>query len=271
MSQVQGNELTFESYLHHHLSYWTIGEEGSFWRVNVDSLIMSFGIAFLLGLFLWLQARKASAGVPTKFQVVVEMFVVWIEGTAKGFIHNEAKIFAPLIGVTFLWILAMNLIDFVPVDWIPIVAEAITGEPHQVFHALPTADANVTFGIDLGIFIFVIGSGFYTKGLGYYKNFTSHPIPSPWAMPFNLFLEVVGFLSEFVSLSLRLFGNMFAGEVVYVLIAALFSTGILFALLAFPVHFLWSLLHILVVCLQAYIFTMLATVYISKSWNDPEH
>lgn len=272
MSSAQGNEsqITFADYLSHHLTFWTVGEEGSFWRWNLDSLIVSFGIGGFLAFFLYWQARKAKnnkTGVPTSFQVVVEMFVEWINGATKSFIHGNVSFFAPLAGVTFLWILAMNLVDFIPVDYIPKLASLITGDHHQLFRPLPTADANVTFGIDLGIFIVIVAAGFKSKGLGYYKNFTDHPLPAKAARPINLFLEVIGFFSEFLSLSLRLFGNMFAGEVIYVLIAVLYGIGFVFALLAIPVSFLWSLLHVLIVCLQAYIFMTLTILYLSKAWN----
>lgn len=263
--------LTFDSYLNHHLSYWTIGEEGSFWRLNLDSLIMSFIIGIALAGILYWQARKVDVHNPTKFQIVVEMFVDWVNNSAKSFINGGVSFFAPLAGVTFLWILAMNIVDFIPVDWIPALVQLVSGDEHQYFRPLPTADANITFGIDLGVFIIIVFAGIKSKGKGYVKNFTHHPLPGVFAIPINLFLEVLGFCAEFLSLSLRLFGNMFAGEVIFVLIASMFSLGIALAVLAIPVSFLWALLHVLVVSLQAYIFMMLSIVYVSKAWNKEEH
>lgn len=264
-------QLTFDSYLHHHLTFWTVGADKGFWRFNLDSLLVSITLGVILSIFLYIQARKASTGVPTKFQVVVEMFVEWVTQSARGFItHSTCMFYAPLVGFTFLWILAMNIIDFIPVDYIPEVAKLITGNEHQFFRPLPTADANVTFGIDLGIFIVIILTGFKAKGVNYYRNFAFHPLPGVFAIPINLFLEILGFIAEFLSLSLRLFGNMFAGEVIFVLIAAMFSLGIIFSALAIPVTLLWALLHVLIVTLQAYIFMMLSIVYISKAWNKEE-
>lgn len=271
MSVDKGHSLSFSDYLLHHLQFWTVGEEGSFWRVNLDSLIVAITVAVLLSLFLWSVARKATSGVPSKTQVAVELFIEWIGSTSRSFIQHEPKYVAPVLGVAFLWIFSMNVIDLIPVDWIPLLAQTISGDPHLYFRPLPTADANVTFGIDIGIFIIIIFSGLKAKGLGYFKQFATHPLPSLLAMPFNLFLEIVAFFAEFLSLSLRLFGNMFAGEVIYVLIASLFGIGFIFAILGFPVHFLWSLLHIIVVTLQAYLFTMLSTLYISKAWNKDDH
>lgn len=165
----------------------------------------------------------------------------------------------------------MNIIDFLPVDWIPSLVQLIAGNEHAYFRALPTADANITFGIDLGVFIVIVWAGIKSKGLGYTKNFTHHPLPGVFAIPVNIFLEVLGFCAEFLSLSLRLFGNMFAGEVVFILIAAMYSLGLILAALAIPVSFLWALLHVLIVSLQAYIFMMLTIVYVSKAYNKEEH
>ncbi|MFC6277420.1 F0F1 ATP synthase subunit A [Psittacicella hinzii] len=267
MSSGNGSELTFESYLEHHLQFLTVGEKGTFWTVNLDSLIVSFGLGIILALVLLWQARKASSGVPTKFQVVVEMFIEWVNGTVKSFIHCDVRLFAPLAGVAFLWIFAMNLVDLIPVDWIPKLVALITGNPDIHFRPLPTADANITFGIDLALFIIIIITGFKSKGLGYYRNFACAPLPGLLAVPINLFLEILGFFAEFLSLSLRLFGNMFAGEIIFILIAAMFGSGIAFAIGALPLSFLWALLHILVITLQAYIFMMLSIVYLSKAWN----
>lgn len=271
MSSEHGSELTFNSYLDHHLEFLTKGAETGFWRWNIDSLIVSFGLGIILALFLYFQARKANVYKPTKFQVAVEMFIDWVNGTTKSFIHGNVSFFAPLAGVTFLWIIAMNMVDLIPVDWIPRLVSFVTGNPHIYFRPLPTADANITFGIDLAIFIIIIAAGIKSKGLGYYKNFTNHPLPGVFMIPVNLFLEVLGFIAEFLSLSLRLFGNMFAGEIIFILIAAMYGAGIIFAIGALPLSFLWALLHILVISLQAYIFMMLTIVYISKAWNKEEH
>lgn len=272
MSSGNGSELTFNSYLDHHLQFWTVGASEGFWRWNIDSLIVSFVLGLILALFLYIQARKVSIDKPTKFQVVVEMFIDWVNGTAKSFIKGDVKFFAPLVGVSFLWIFAMNLVDLIPVDWIPRLAALISGNPDIHFRPLPTADANITFGIDIALFIIIIIAGFKSKGLGYYKNFACHPLPGIFMVPINLFLEILGFFAEFLSLSLRLFGNMFAGEIIFILIASMYGIGIVFGIFALPLSFIWALLHVLVITLQAYIFMMLSIVYLSKAWNkDEEH
>ncbi|RIY33437.1 F0F1 ATP synthase subunit A [Psittacicella gerlachiana] len=265
MSSGNGSELTFNAYLDHHLEFLTVGK--GFWAVNIDSLIVSFALGLILALFLYIQARNVNIYKPTKFQVVVEMFIDWVNGTAKSFINADVKFFAPLAGVTFLWIFAMNLVDLIPVDWIPRLVALISGDPNIHFRPLPTADANITFGINIGLFLIIIIAGFKSKGLGYYKNFTNHPLPGVFMIPVNLFLEVLGFFAEFLSLSLRLFGNMFAGEIIFILIASMYGIGILFGIFALPLSFVWALLHVLVITLQAYIFMMLSIVYISKAWN----
>ncbi|RIY31495.1 ATP synthase F0 subunit A [Psittacicella hinzii] len=271
MSSGNGSELTFNQYLDHHLKYLHVGD--GFWSINLDSLLVSFVLGLFLASILFYQARKVNIYKPTKFQVAVELFIDWVNGSAKSFIVNaDVKFFAPLAGVAFLWIFAMNLVDLIPVDWIPRLVGLIAGDPNIHFRPLPTADANVTFGMVTAIFIIIIITGFKSKGLGYYKNFALHPLPGVLLIPVNLFLEILGFFAEFLSLSLRLFGNMFAGEIIFILIAAMYGAGIIFGIFALPLSFVWALLHILVITLQAYIFMMLTIVYLSKAWNkDEEH
>ena len=232
--------------------------------INVDSMFWS---VFLGLLFIWIfgrVARRATAGVPGKMQVAIEMIVDFVDGSVKDTFHGKSRLIAPLGLTIFVWVFLMNLMDLVPVDWIPKLAELV-GIPYM--KVVPSTDVNITFGMSIAVFFLIL---FYThlfKGpLGLVKDLTMHPIApptkgigiiaAPLIIAFNLILESVALLAKPVSLSLRLFGNMFAGELIFILIALL-------GLWQLPLHFGWAVFHVLVVTLQAFIFMMLTIVYLS--------
>ena len=262
-------------YIQHHLQNLQVCKtEGGEWvwnqcagnpmAINVDSLFWSvfLGLVFIV-LFRGV-ARKTSAGKPGKFQALVEIIVEFVDGSVKDTFHGKSRLIAPLGLTIFVWVFLMNLMDLIPVDWIPLLAGA-AGVPYM--KVVPTTDVNVTFGMSIAVFGLIIFYTIKSKGvLGFVRELTMHPIApptrgigliaAPVIIAFNVVLEVVALIAKPVSLSLRLFGNMFAGELIFILIAML-------GLWQLPLHFLWAVFHILIITLQAFIFMMLTIVYLS--------
>jgi len=269
-----GPQTTGE-YIQHHLQNLQVCKDTSgewVWNhcagnpmaLNVDSMFWSvlLGLVFV-GLF-WGAARKSSAETPSKFQAFVEIIVDFVDSSVKDTFHGKSRLIAPLGMTIFVWVFLMNLMDLVPVDWIPLAAGA-AGIPYM--KVVPTTDVNITFGMSISVFFLII---FYTvknKGFsGFIGELTLHPIApplkgpglivAPFIIAFNFILESVALIAKPVSLSLRLFGNMFAGELIFILIALL-------GVWQLPLHFGWAVFHILIVTLQAFIFMMLTIVYLS--------
>ena len=232
--------------------------------INVDSMFWSVLLGIIFCYSFWRVAKRSSIGTPTKWQAAVEFVVEFVDTSVKETFHGTSRLIAPLGLTIFVWVFLMNLMDLVPVDWIPKLAE-LAGIPYM--KVVPSTDVNVTFGMSIAVFFLIL---FYThlfKGpLGLIKDLTMHPIAPPTkgigivAAPviilFNFVLESVALLAKPVSLSLRLFGNMFAGELIFILIALL-------GLWQLPLHFGWAVFHVLIVTLQAFIFMMLTIVYLS--------
>jgi F-type H+-transporting ATPase subunit a len=232
--------------------------------INVDSMFWS---VFLGLLFIWIFGRvasRATAGVPGKMQVAIEMIVDFVDSSVKDTFHGKSRLIAPLGLTIFVWVFFMNLMDLVPVDWIPMLSMAIGIDYMKV---VPTTDVNITFGMSIAVFVLIIVYTTKYKGpLGLIKDLTLHPIApptkglgliaAPFIIAFNFILESVALIAKPVSLSLRLFGNMFAGELIFILIALL-------GVWQLPLHFGWAVFHILIVTLQAFIFMMLTIVYLS--------
>lgn len=281
MDEHSAGEQTATEYISHHLTNLTVcrdhGEwvvaqcQGNFWAVNLDSMFFSL---LLGGIFIWLfgrVARKATTGRPGKLQAAIEIIVTWVDNTVRDAFHGESKLIAPLSLTIFCWIFLMNFMDLIPVDWLPELA-LMLGIPY--LKVVPSTDVNVTFAMSIAVFLLTIFYSFKIKGsLGFAKEFTMHPIPpptrgigivaAPVIIAFNFVLESVAFLARPISLSLRLFGNMYAGELIFVLIA-------LIGIYQLPLHFLWAVFHILIVTLQAFIFMMLTIVYLSQA-HDTGH
>ena len=231
---------------------------------NVDSMFFSI---FLGVIFIWLfgsAARKSSAGRPGKLQAFVEIIIEFVDSSVKETFHAKSKLIAPLALTIFVWVFLMNFMDLIPVDWLPWAAAGI-GVPY--LKVVPTTDVNITFGMSIAVFVLIIIYTTMYKGpLGLVKDLTLHPIApptkgiglvaAPLVIAFNFILESVALLAKPVSLSLRLFGNMFAGELIFILIALL-------GLWQLPLHFGWAVFHVLIVTLQAFIFMMLTIVYLS--------
>lgn len=245
---------------------WTLAHSSAeasdmgFMAIHLDTMFWSLAMGVLFLSLFWIVARRASTGVPTGLQNAVEMTVEFIQGIIKDAFHAKNPVIAPLAMTIFVWILLMNTLKLIPIDFVPRVA-AMMGI--EYFKIVPTTDPNATLGVALGVFFLIIFYSFKAKGAGgFAKELTFTPF-NHWSMaPFNLVLETIGLLTKPLTLGLRLFGNMYAGEVVFILIALL----PFWAQWALSVP--WAIFHILVVTLQAFIFTTLSVVYLSQAHDD---
>ena len=278
-------KLTSTGYIKHHLQNLTFGQhsdgtwglahsaheakEMGFWAIHVDTMFWSV----LLGvLFLWLfrkAAVRASADTPSGFLNFVEWVIEFIDNNVRSSFSHKNDMVAPLALTLFVWVLLMNTMDLVPVDWIPMLASLAGIEYMKV---VPTTDPNATFGMSFGVFVLTLYYSIKVKGpLGFAAELTMQPFQakSPTLkiifVPMNFFLEFVSLISKPVSLSLRLFGNLFAGEMIFILIALLFSGGIVFAIAGGVLQWAWAVFHILIVLLQAFIFMTLTIVYLEMA------
>ena len=257
-------------YIQHHLTYLSSGE--GFWTFNWDTFIFSIvcGLIFI-GIF-YKVARKATTGVPGKLQCAVEMAVEWINGVVRENYHGKRDIIAPLALTIFVWVFIMNALDLLPVDYIPQLFALISGDHHIPVRAVPTTDMNMTFAMSISVFILILFYTVKSKGFGgLVKEYTLHPFNHWLFIPVNLLLESVTLISKPVSLALRLFGNMYAGELIFILIAVMYSANAFVAALGIPLHLVWAIFHILVITLQAFVFMMLTVVYLSIAYNKAEH
>ena len=265
----EAGELTSSGYIKHHLQNLQVCStdqgivwnkcSGNFMTLNVDTILVS---VILGGLFIWLfksVASKATTGVPGKLQCFVEMIVEFVDENVKDTFHGKNNLIAPMGLTIFVWVFLMNLMDLIPVDWLPHTAMLMGVDYLKV---VPTTDLNATFAMSISVFILIIYYSIKVKGFGgFAKELTLNPF-NHWSMiPFNLLLEGVALLAKPISLALRLFGNMYAGELIFILIALL-------GLYQLPLHFPWAVFHILVITLQAFIFMMLTVVYLSLAHED---
>ena len=278
-------KLTSTGYIKHHLQNLTFGQhsdgtwglahsaheakEMGFWAIHVDTMFWSV----LLGaLFLWLfrkAAVRASADTPSGFLNFVEWVIEFIDNNVRSSFSHKNNMVAPLALTLFVWVLLMNTMDLVPVDWIPMLASLAGIEYMKV---VPTTDPNATFGMSFGVFVLTLYYSIKVKGpLGFAAELTMQPFQAKSPIlkiifiPMNFFLEFVSLISKPVSLSLRLFGNLFAGEMIFILIALLFSGGIVFAIAGGVLQWAWAVFHILIVLLQAFIFMTLTIVYLEMA------
>ncbi|MGB1951373.1 MAG: F0F1 ATP synthase subunit A [Marinobacter sp.] len=231
-----------------------------FMAFHVDTLGWSLFMGMLfLGIFRFAAAR-ATTGVPGGLQNAVEITVEFIQGVVRDGFHGRNPLIAPLALTIFVWILLMNCLKLIPVDYIPSIAHALGLE---YFKIVPTTDPNGTFGISIGVFLLIIFYSLKVKGIGgFTKELSMQPFNHWSLIPFNLFLEILVLIVKPISLALRLFGNMYAGEVVFILIA------LLPLWIQWTLNVPWAIFHILVVVLQAFIFTTLTVVYLSAAHED---
>lgn len=244
--------------------------------INLDTVFWSLLMGLVTVFVLWLAARKATSGVPGRFQALVEMLVEMVETQSKSIVHGDRTFIAPLALFIFVWIILLNTLDLMPVDWV----HGLNGffahfHIHVPHHKLvPTTDLNGTLGLSLSVLVLMIFYSFKAKGVGgFVHELLSAPFGAKWYLaPFNLVLNIIEFLAKAVSLGMRLFGNMYAGELVFLLIALLggiWTFGVDLSFLGFVGHVIagaaWAIFHILVILLQAFIFMMLTLVYIGQA------
>lgn len=285
-------EQSSTEYISHHLTNWTYGylpgegwkvaytaEEASqmgFNAIHLDSMLWSIGLGIVFCAIFWSVAKKVTSGVPSKTQAAVEMIVEFVDNSVRDSYSGTSKLIAPLALTIFVWIFLMNAMDLLPIDFIPTLAGKVGAmlghDPHHVFFKIvPTTDPNITLGMSISVFFLIIAFSIKEKGLGgFISELTMHPFSASnpigkiLLFPVNLILELVTLIAKPISLGLRLFGNMYAGEVIFILIA-LMPFWIQWSL-SVP----WAIFHILIITLQAFIFMMLTIIYLSLA-SSTEH
>jgi F-type H+-transporting ATPase subunit a len=247
---------TTTEYIQHHLTNLHAGE--GFWTFHVDTLLVSLVMGLIVFGTMWLVARKATAGVPGRLQNFVEMVVDMVDTQVKDTFHGKSAVIAPLALTIFVWIFALNAMDVIPVDLLPLVASWF-GVSH--LKVVATTDLNATFAMSISVFFLIYFYSFKIKGFkGFSKEILFSPFgKNPLLIPVNILFRVVEDIAKPISLALRLFGNMYAGEMVFILIALL--PWYLQWMLGAP----WAIFHLLIITLQAFVFMMLTVVYLSMA------
>ena len=273
--------LTASDYIKHHLQNLTFGnhpEHGwsiahsaqeaadmGFIAIHLDSMFWSIFLGALFLIVFRIVAVRVTSGTPGKLQNFIEWIVDFIEDNVRGSFSGKNDLIAPLALTLFVWILLMNLMDLVPVDWIPELAKLLGIEYMKV---VPTTDPNVTFAMALSVFVLMIYFNIKNKGVsGFLGELTLQPF-GKYMMPVNLFLEGISLLAKPLSHSLRLFGNLYAGEMIFILIALLFSTGWVLGIAGGFLQWAWAVFHVLIVLLQAFIFMVLTIVYMDMAHHQ---
>ncbi len=268
-------------YILHHLTFLQNKDPKGildFSVIHWDSVFFSVALAILFGGSFYLAARKASVGVPSKFQNFVELLVEFVDTQVKDSFHHANKLIAPLALTIFCWVFLFNAMDVLPVDLLPAIAH---GAGIQHLKVVPSTDLNVTFALSLTVFILIIYYSIKMKGLGgFIAEFTlqpfvaKNPVLKVLLIPANLILEIVPFLARPISLSLRLYGNLFAGEMIFMLLAVLSlqgavqlesASGWFFVVIQFLLALVWAIFHLLIITLQAFIFMVLTVVYLAMA------
>lgn len=271
--------LTPNEYIVHHLTNLSdqVGSGGGFWTLHLDSLFFSVLLAVVFGGSFYLAARNATSGVPGKFQNFVELIVEFVDQQVKDSFHGTSKLIAPLALTIFCWVFLFNAMDLVPVDLLPAIGEH--GLDIHNLKVVPSTDLNVVFALSLSVFILIIFYSIKIKGVGGFlgelvlQPFSAKSLPMKIVLaPINLVLETVTLFARPVSLALRLFGNLYAGEMVFLLLALLGGTAVLtsfggwFAVTGqFVLGLLWAIFHLLIITLQAFIFMVLTIVYLAMA------
>jgi F-type H+-transporting ATPase subunit a len=267
-------------YIKHHLTYLSYNLKtmslgsGGFWTVNLDTLFFSVSLGIIILGFLYFGARKVTTNVPGKLQNFAEIMLEFADNQVKDCFHGKNKLIGPLALTIFVWVFFMNFMDILPVDVLPLAAQ---GLGIHYLKVVPTNDLNLTFGLSLSVFILILLYSIKIKGIkGFVKELTLQPFNHPGFIPFNLLLELVGLIAKPISLALRLFGNLYAGELIFILIALLTLNATVtsiagtttLSIAQFLLALAWSIFHILVITLQAFIFMVLTIVYLSLAHED---
>ena len=269
------------NYIKHHLTYLTynvsdmkMGSDGGFWTLNLDTLFFSLTIGIIVSALMFFGARRVTTGVPGKLQNFAELMLQFADNQVKDCFHGQSKLIGPLALTIFMWVFLMNFMDIVPVDVLPMLAQA---SGVHYLKVVPTNDLNLTFALSITVFLLIIFYSIKIKGAKtFIKELTLQPFNHPAFIPFNLLLELVGLIAKPISLALRLFGNLYAGELIFILIALLTLNASItspvgtatLGLAQFILALGWSIFHILVITLQAFIFMVLTIVYLSLAHEE---
>ena len=282
----EGTALTSGEYIVHHLTHLGTGKPKGlvdFSVINFDSVVFSVLIGIVACWLLWRASRTATAGVPGRYQAAIEILVEMVDNQAKGIVHNATsrKLVAPLALTVFVWIFLLNAMDLLPVDLLPLIWSGIyaaTGHDpsHAYLRVVPTADLSVTMGLSVGVLIVCLVYNVKIKGVkGWVHELFAAPFGDHWVLyPFNFAMQLVEFVAKTISHGMRLFGNMYAGELIFLLIALLGGavtlslTGFALGLLHVAAGTVWAIFHILIITLQAFVFMMLTLVYIGQAHDS---
>lgn len=259
-------ELTPTSYIGHHLTNRTVSlGDSPFWTLHVDTLVTSVVLGVITFGFLWLVVRGATAGVPGKRQAFVELALGFVDDQVKGIFHGNRSFITPVAITVFVWVLFMNAMDFLPVDIMAWIYEHVF-QQHN-WRQVPTADVNTTFALALAVWALMLFYSVKVKGLGgwIHELFTAPFGSNPLLWPANFLFNMVEYISKPLSHSLRLFGNMYAGEIIFLLLWLWAATGLAGTIFGSILGLGWAIFHILIVALQAFIFMMLTVVYLSMA------
>lgn len=274
---------TAGEYIVHHLTHLRNKElhgPVDFSVVAWDSMFFAILMGVIGCFLLWRAARKATSGVPGRFQAAVEILVEMVDSQAKGIVHNakSRKLVSPLALTVFVWIFLMNAMDLLPVDLLPFIWEKIVGatggDPHHAYlRVVPTADLSVTMGLSVSVLIVCLVYNVKIKGIGgWVHELFAAPFGDHWALyPFNFAMQIVEFVAKTISHGMRLFGNMYAGELIFLLIALLggawsaSALGVALAAGHIILGSVWAIFHILIITLQAFVFMMLTLVYVGQA------
>ena len=277
MAVSEGGSGGLTEYITHHLTHLTVNQgHGAFWAFHLDSVLFTGGLALIFVLIFIMVARRATSGVPGKLQAAIEILVEMVDRTVKETFHGKSRLIAPLAITIFVLVWLMNFMDLIPVDFLPWAGQRFGIEHLRV---VATADINTTLGMSITVFLLIWYVGIKEKGIGGFFGewFTapfhaSGPVGKILTAPPNLLLRIIEEAVRPLSLSLRLFGNMYAGELIFVLIAGLTLESSLahvstyvWGVVQFVADAVWTLFHILIITLQAFIFGMLTIVYLSMA------
>jgi F-type H+-transporting ATPase subunit a len=254
--------MTASEYIKHHLGHMTLGEKGSFWSIHLDTMFFSILLGAVFLFIFYRAAKRVTTGVPTGMQNFVEIMVEFVDQQVKDSFHGRSRVIAPLALTLFVWIFLMNIVKLLPYDLLPRVAQIVSGNPDIYLRINPTSDVNATLGMSIAVFFLIIFYSIYIKGAGgFAKEMFLKPF-GVWFLPFNFVLKVVEEIAKPVSLALRLFGNMYAGGLIFTLIALLPWW------IQWTLGLSWSLFKLLIITLQAFIFMVLTIVYLSMAHED---
>ncbi|CAL4317484.1 F0F1 ATP synthase subunit A [Buchnera aphidicola] len=266
-----GETFNPQTYISHHLNhlqmdlrtFTLVSTEdtisNNFWILNLDSIFFSILLGFLFLIFFYKISKNMTYGIPNKLQVFVELIIGFINSNVKEMYGEKSNLIAPLSLTVFVWIFLMNFMDLFPVDLFPLVSESVFH--FSALRIVPSSDINVTVSMSVSIFLLILFYSFRMKGaICFLKELTMQPFNHPFFLLINVILEIVNLLSKPVSLALRLFGNMYAGEMIFILIAGLLPWWLQW-ILTVP----WAIFHILIISLQAFIFMVLTIVYLSMA------